>query len=115
MLRFSINLTMIFTKLRDSIRAGSVPAEALLLKYGVAISLSLALMLSVAGSTYAQNSPRGSVQPSSITGVKSWAFQLQDANPDEIAQSHYDLVVVDHDDGQGASGVFRSEDLEKMQ
>lgn len=45
----------------------------------------------------------------------SWAYQLQDPSPDKIANSSYDLVVIDYSSDGSVDCEFSPLDLEKMQ
>ena len=42
----------------------------------------------------------------------SWGYQLQDAKPDEIAKSRYDLIVIDYE--QNGDGSFSASDIDLM-
>jgi cysteinyl-tRNA synthetase len=56
--------------------------------------------------------PRNIVPPSpSVRPVKSWRYQLQNIDPDELANSSADLVVVDY---SGDDGPFSKAQVERM-
>lgn len=50
-----------------------------------------------------------------LTDVKSWAYQLQNVDPTEIARSAFDLVVVDYSRNGHDAGRFTKEDVQAMQ
>ncbi len=57
--------------------------------------------------------PRSAAFPSIRPAlVKSWRYQLQNVNPDEIAKSPSDLVVIDY---SGEDGPFSKAQVERMQ
>ena len=47
-------------------------------------------------------------------GVKSWAFQLQDADPKEIAGSGLDIVVMDYSRDGGENGEYSRDEVESI-
>src|SRR5262245_7481005 len=49
-----------------------------------------------------------------LTEVKSWAYQLQNVDPEEIKGSPYDLVVIDYGGDQRNANAFPREVLELM-
>ncbi len=46
--------------------------------------------------------------------VKNWAYQLQDPNPDIIASSGFDMVVMDYSEDGTIDGEFSSEEIQKI-
>jgi cysteinyl-tRNA synthetase, unknown class len=69
---------------------------------GLAVALSLAGVASARAET-----PR-------LGHVRSWAYQLQKADPAEIRRSRYDLVVIDYGFNQGSDGGLPREVLNQM-
>jgi len=51
---------------------------------------------------------------SRLTGVKTWAFQLQKISPNKIANSSVDLVVVDYSKDGTQRRAFRAADVRRM-
>ncbi len=49
-----------------------------------------------------------------LAAVKSWAYQLQHADPAEIARSSYDLVVVDYSVNGDPAKPLKAADVERM-
>ncbi|AEH25404.1 MJ1477/TM1410 family putative glycoside hydrolase [Pyrococcus yayanosii] len=49
-----------------------------------------------------------------IESIKSWAYQFQNADPDEIANSGFDLVVIDYSRDGTDEGAYSREDIEKL-
>jgi len=73
----------------------------------IEIGLAFALILGLVHPAFAQ-SPE-------LADVKTWAFQLDGANPAEIAQSNYDLVVIDYSlGGKGNDDPASPGILEKL-
>ena len=50
-----------------------------------------------------------------LGGVKSWGYQLQHGDPENIAKSPYDLVVVDYSRNGEDDGRFTADEVRKMQ
>lgn len=46
--------------------------------------------------------------------IKSWAYQLQNASPEEIARSEFDLVVIDYSRDGTEEGRYTREEIEMM-
>jgi cysteinyl-tRNA synthetase len=57
--------------------------------------------------------PPSSASP--LSSVKSWGYQLQKANPQTIAQSPFDLVVIDYSRNGVDAGRFRPDEVKAMQ
>ena len=49
-----------------------------------------------------------------LASAKSWGYQLQDVDPDVIAASPYDMVVIDYSRDGTSDTVFTPAELEKM-
>ena len=52
--------------------------------------------------------------PALWNSIHSWAYQLQDPDPREIANSPFDLVVIDYSSDGSSDGEFTVADLDKM-
>lgn len=50
-----------------------------------------------------------------LAGVKSWGYQLQRVDPQAIADSPYDLVVIDYSRDGSAAGAFSHDEVALMQ
>jgi cysteinyl-tRNA synthetase len=58
---------------------------------------------------------QGVAGSASLLNVRNWAYQLQGADPGEIAASPFDLVVIDHSrDGTG-KGAYAVNEVQAMQ
>lgn len=58
--------------------------------------------------------PPVSAAPNVLAGIKSWAYQLQNADSSEIARSPYDLVVIDHTKNGDPKRMLRPGELARM-
>lgn len=76
------------------------------------VSLALLLVLTVGPVAAQDAAPR---RPSPIAGVRSWGYQLQKADPEVVARSNYDLVVVDYARAGTDEGRFGIDDVRRMQ
>ncbi len=48
------------------------------------------------------------------TSIKSWAYQLQNADPEEIATSNFDIIVIDYSRDGTDSGMYNPEEIEMI-
>jgi cysteinyl-tRNA synthetase len=78
----------------------SVGAETL----GLALVVALALSGQAAATEYARL----------LDGAKSWGYQLQKVEPDEIAACPYDMVVIDYSRDGSQELAFTRQDLARM-
>jgi cysteinyl-tRNA synthetase, unknown class len=64
----------------------------------------------------AQDVPPAQVSPAQIRPgeIRTWAYQLQKADPAEITQSNYDLIVIDYGFNENNRGTLPREALDKM-
>ena len=76
-----------------------------------ALALVLAGLQSVAP-LFAE--PAASQLARTLAAAKSWGYQLQDADPDVIAASPYDMVVIDYSRDGTSATVFTPAELETM-
>lgn len=85
-----------------------------------AFTLGVTLCISVihcGGSGGTSTSNTGGTSNSGTTqlsDVHSWGYQLQDADPDDIAQSSYDLMVIDFSRDGSTAAAFSSDDVTSM-
>ena len=49
-----------------------------------------------------------------LQDVNSWLYQLQEINIDSIAESSYDLVVIDYSSDGSADGEFTSSQIQQL-
>lgn len=54
------------------------------------------------------------VRTSRLAGAKTWAYQLQNADPATIARSSYDMVVVDHTKNGNPGRTLTTADIARM-
>jgi cysteinyl-tRNA synthetase len=73
--------------------------------------LALSLSLALAGSGHALAQERSRL----LASAKSWGYQLQKVEPDEIAACPYDMVVIDYSRDGSQELAFTREDVAKMQ
>ncbi len=59
--------------------------------------------------------PAGGKQSGRLAGVRSWGYQLQNVDPTAIANSPFDLVVVDFSKDGTEAARFTPEDIKAMQ
>jgi cysteinyl-tRNA synthetase len=57
---------------------------------------------------------RGLEQRAGLGEIRSWGYQLQRANPERVAASPFDLVVVDYSHNGTESGRFSRAEVERM-
>src|SRR5262249_8190656 len=80
----------------------------------------LGLLLVAAGPAAAQviapaaPATRGREQRTGLGEIRSWGYQLQRANPERVAASPFDLVVVDYSRNGTESGRFSRAEVERM-
>ena len=82
--------------------------------------LAVVFAVLLAGPCRAQSSPSaaGAAVGSAralLAGVRSWGYQLQRPDADEIARSPYDLVVIDYSKTGEDEEAFSPEDVKRMQ
>ena len=79
-----------------------------------------ALMLALGGAVFSGVSPLMVAQAAQtnlvpkLTGIKSWAYQLQKIDPGVIARSKQDLVVIDYSRTGAGADAFSSAQLSRM-
>ena len=73
----------------------------------IALATVAALAILIALSTPALLQPR-------LNDAKSWAYQLQNVDPEEIRQSPYDVVVIDYGFDQRNGTAFPREVVDLM-
>jgi cysteinyl-tRNA synthetase, unknown class len=76
--------------------------------FGVSLVLQLAL---AAGSGPAASAP----VRVNLAGVQSWGYQLQQVNPDLVAASNYDLMVIDYARDGSSEQAFTRHEVVTMQ
>ncbi len=91
----------------------------------VSLMLAIATATSTAVISLAQGKPprdanataavaADALSPNRLANIKSWAYQLQNADSSEIARSPYDLIVIDHTKNGDPKRTLRPAELARM-
>lgn len=80
---------------------------------GACVASSASQSISSGGST-ASGSSQSSSRTELVSGVSSWAYQLQDLDADAIGDALFDLVVVDYSADGSDDEAFSSDDVATM-
>jgi cysteinyl-tRNA synthetase len=82
---------------------------------GAAVLLTaLALVLGLQAGRPLSAEQSGDNLAQMLAAAKSWGYQLQDVDPEEIAASPYDLVVIDYSRDGSSGTAFTPAELETM-
>lgn len=74
----------------------------------IKLTIRLALFLIVACP------PRVSAEPSRLSEIKSWAYQLQNISLQALAESPFDLLVIDYSLDGGAASEFSFDEIQAL-
>ncbi len=86
-------------------------------RYHIPISLYtcfLASTLFLSGCFYDLSFPIDDGQTDSTLHVANWAYQLQDADPDEIAHAGFQLVVIDYSRDGSTAGEYTAAEIQRL-
>ncbi len=86
----------------------------MLRKIAALVSLSIVLVVCARAQPAAQNGPASDFGRGGIADIRSWGYQLQRADPERVAASPFDLVVVDYSRDGTEAGRFSPADVERM-
>lgn len=79
---------------------------------GVVVGLAALVLMSMGLQSGAQQS--GSELARTLAAAKSWGYQLQDVDPEVIAASPYDMVVIDYSRDGTSDTAFTPAELDMM-